>query len=50
MSTLHHADILEYIFEDLLSQLEEAGFNPQSDAAQEVAQIRALQIFEERSI
>ena len=35
MSTLHHADILEDIFEDLLSQLEEAGFNPQSDAAQE---------------
>jgi len=50
MSTLHHESILEDIFEDLLSQLEEAGFDPQSDTAQEVAQIRALQVFEERCI
>ena len=47
MSSLTNESILEGIFEDLLSQLEEAGFDPQSENAQEVASIRAYQILEE---
>jgi hypothetical protein len=47
MSCLTNESILEGIFEDLLTQLEEAGFDPQSPNAQEVASIRAYQILEE---
>ena len=47
MSTLHHADLLESIYEGLLFELSEAGHDISNPNAQEVAQIRAEQIFEE---
>ncbi len=47
MSCLANEELLEGIYEDLLSQLAEAGFDPTSETAEEVAGIRANQIFED---
>ncbi len=47
MSTLHHADLLESIYEGLLFELSEAGHDITDPNAQKVAEIRAEQIFEE---
>lgn len=47
MSCLANEELLEGIYEDLLSQLSEAGFDPTSEVAEEVAGIRAQQILEE---
>ena len=47
MSTLHHEDLLLSIYEGLLYELKEAGHDINTIAAQEVAEIRANQIFEE---
>ena len=47
MSTLHHEDLLLSIYEGLLYELKDAGHDINTIAAQEVAEIRAKQIFEE---
>ena len=47
MSTLHHADLLESIYEGLLYELQEAGHDITNPNAQYVAEVRAEQIFEE---
>ena len=47
MSTLHHEDLLLSIYEGLFYELKEAGHDINTIAAQEVAEIRANQIFEE---
>ena len=47
MSTLHHADLLESIYECLLYELQEAGHDITNPNAQYVAEVRAEQIFEE---
>ena len=47
MSSLHHESILETLFEECLEGIEKAGLDPNSDAAHEVAIIRANQMFED---
>jgi hypothetical protein len=47
MSCLANEELLEGIFEDLLLQIEEAGFDPHCEDAQYVAGVRAQQILEE---
>ena len=47
MSCLANEELLEGIFEDLLLQIEEAGFDPNCEDAQYVAGVRAQQILEE---
>ena len=41
MSTLHHADLLESIYEGLLYELQEAGHYITNPNAQYVAEVRA---------
>ena len=47
MSTLHHEEILFNLYEECLEGIEKAGLDPTSDAAHEVAVIRANQMFDE---
>ena len=47
MSTLHHEEILFNLYEECLEGIEKAGLDPTSDAAHEVAVIRANQMFED---
>jgi len=47
MSSLHHEEILFNLYEECLEGIAAAGLDPNSDAAHEVAVIRANQMFED---
>jgi hypothetical protein len=47
MSSLHHEEILFNLYDECLEVIAKAGLDPNSDAAHEVAIIRANQMFED---
>ena len=47
MSSLHHEEILFNLYEECLENIEKAGLDSTTDAAHEVAVIRANQLFED---